>query len=285
MTTTETIEPTETATTPWWRKVSFPNDAAGRISDPAAHQLLDGVEGATVGQVSTAISDVIGIRYWIHADDFDAIQQKLFGASEGAARIGVGTDIVRQQLITEGFGQDDVAAGIRRVCGEGGQDATPHPVITPGEEIEIRAQLRQAANIPEDAGDAATARILAQRSTIRRLENAESELESFKARVVEVADDYAERNDWCAEVDRALGELGLKRKGRRYTATAVVRVRFTATLAERRDTPDEGWIKSSIREQGLVDAIREDFELDNDHTGCEIDYVEIDEVTDVEDED
>ncbi len=281
MTTTAPTETTDTEASPAWLKVGFP-ERFHSISIDRVHELLDPIDGATPERVTDALGAVLGNRYWVYRDDFDKIQEKLFATLSAPVRIGVGASVLRRQLIAEGFTQDDVAGHIRWALESSGQTASADPVITAAEESVIRIRLRAATNIPDDAGAAATARILAQRSTIRRLENVEHELAAFKERVADVASEYAVRHGWCSVVDQALGELGLERRAEKYTATAMIKVTFTATLAQRRGLPSEEWVRNSIREDALLDAIREDFALDDDHSGVEIDDVEIDEITDVE---
>lgn len=276
-------EPAEQAT-PTWKRVDFPEEVA-EIGVPRVHELLDDEGSATREKVEAAIQDVVGTRYWVREDDFDKVQQKLFAAPEpnrSGLRFGIGASVLRAQLIAENFAQDDVATAIGRAMEVTGQSGITDPVFTASEETELRTNLRAATNIPEDAGSDATARILAQRLTIRRLENIEQEFDAFKERVVSVASDYAQQHGWCSVVDEALGDLGLERHPKKYVATAVIRVKFIATLRERQELPGEGWVRDSIREGALREAIRGGFELDADHDGVEVDYVDIDDVEDVE---
>lgn len=109
------------------------------------------------------------------------------------------------------------------------------------------------------------------------------ELEAFKRKVVQVAEEYAKEHGWCSVIDEALDELGLKRAPTSYTAQLTIQVSFTGVLATRRDLPSDNWVESSVGTGAIEEAIRGAFGLasDEDHEGGSIDNISFN-VDDVE---
>lgn len=109
------------------------------------------------------------------------------------------------------------------------------------------------------------------------------ELEAFKRKVVQVAEEYAKEHGWCSVIDEALDELGLKRAPTSYTAQMTIQVSFTGVLATRRDLPSDNWVESSVGTGAIEEAIRGAFGLasDEDHEGGSIDNISFN-VDDVE---
>ena len=114
------------------------------------------------------------------------------------------------------------------------------------------------------------------------LTNVQKDFDEFKTKVVRVASEYATEHDWCAVVDEALGELGLKREPQTYGATLTITVKFTGTLKDRRETVTDDWVAQSLT--GISDIrshIRDSLGLDSDHDDIDVDGISW-EVTDVE---
>jgi hypothetical protein len=69
-----------------------------------------------------------------------------------------------------------------------------------------------------------------------RYERLSDDYETFRGRVVEVGEEYARRNNWCSEYDRAMQEIGLPGRERTYyvevTVTHSFRLPVTATSAD-----------------------------------------------------
>jgi predicted nuclease with TOPRIM domain len=110
----------------------------------------------------------------------------------------------------------------------------------------------------------------------RRLSYAGPELAAFKKRVVEVASKYADDHGWCGIIDQALEELGLERERVTYLATLTVTVCFRAELDPGRDLPSSDWVRESMQTYAIEQAVRDNFEMDSDHSSSSIDDIDFD---------
>lgn len=110
----------------------------------------------------------------------------------------------------------------------------------------------------------------------RRLSQVGLELEAFKEKVAEVASRYADDHGWCGVIDQALEELGLERERVTYLATLTVTVCFRAELDAGRDLPSSDWVRESMQTYAIEQAVRDNFEMDSDHSSSSIDDIDFD---------
>lgn len=105
----------------------------------------------------------------------------------------------------------------------------------------------------------------------------EIEMNAFKRQVSAVATRYGHEHNLCSVLDEALDELGLEQtRNATYTATAVIRVTFEATLRKGCDsTPDNRWVQSSLRDDEIREAIRDNFALDDDNDDVSVEDITI----------
>jgi hypothetical protein len=119
---------------------------------------------------------------------------------------------------------------------------------------------------------------------------AEEALKAFKHQVRLVTTDEAEKHDWCPEVDRVLGRLGLTRLSFAYTARVEVGIdiRVTRPLSkEISQTPDEDAVAEMLLNTPSIEAaIRRHLNIDEEHTDFDIDDItwSVEEVIEVDSE-
>lgn len=74
-------------------------------------------------------------------------------------------------------------------------------------------------------------------------EDANAELNQFKAHVKEVANKYTERHGWCDVVNQALREIGVEPEGIRAVVDVEIKVQMPVSIADIKDlmgkTPEE----------------------------------------------